>query len=198
MKSLLSLLLACYAMSLTAQNNTKYKYTEHQKHFSIQYFGWSFHPGGGAVNMIKNYPLKLDAKATIVLNIGISMHYDYDLSEKWFLRAEAGFLKDCAYTNSGYLHYGFRWKPIQLGRHSINGGIGLTLMAREDWHRFEGYQDSDIYGKNVWKGMQYRFIPFGGEIEYMYKINDRMDFNYSVIPGYPAVLASKFGFRWRI
>ena len=191
------LLLLC-ALSVSAQKNTGYHYTPNQKYISVQYFGLTFHPGGGAVNMVKNYPLKLDDKAYIVINVGVAASYDSDLSDKWFLRTEAAYYKDCAYTNAGYVHFGFRWKPVQWGRHSINGGIGPTFLAREDWHRFEGYKDTDIYGKHVWNGMQYRLIPFGGEFEYMYKINDKCDFRYSVIPGYPAVITSKFGFRWKL
>jgi hypothetical protein len=99
---------------------------------------------------------------------------------------------------SGFLHVGFRWNALQMGRHTINAGVGPTLMFREDWHRFEEYSDKDFFGKAVYNGWQYRFFPVGGEVEYLFKINDKWEFQYSVIPGYPAVITSKIGLRWRI
>jgi hypothetical protein len=168
------------------------------KYFSVQFMGLTFHPGGGAVRMVKNYPLKFDEKAYLVLNVGATVAYDVDLSKKFFLRSSAGFFMDCAYLKSGFLHVGFRWNALQMGRHTINAGVGPTLMFREDWHRFEEYNDKDFFGKSVYNGWQYRFFPVGGEVEYLFKINDKWEFQYSVIPGYPAVITSKIGLRWRI
>jgi hypothetical protein len=168
------------------------------KYFSVQFMGLTFHPGGGAVRMVKNYPLKFDEKAYLVLNVGATVAYDVDLSKKFFLRSSAGFFMDCAYLKSGFLHVGFRWNALQMGRHTINAGVGPTLMFREDWHRFEEYNDKDFFGKSVYNGWQYRFFPVGGEVEYLFKINDKWEFQYSVIPGYPAVITSKIGLRWKI
>jgi hypothetical protein len=170
-----------------------------KKSISLQFMGLTYHPGGGAVNMVKHYPFRLDNKATFVLNLGFSMAYDYDINDKWFLRGIVGYLKDCAFVDAGFIHIGFRWKPIRLGRHSINAGLGPFLSVREDWHQFEGYSDkSDFYGNRVWNGMQYRFFPFGGEIEYQYKISRKWCFQYSVVPGFPAVVNSRFGFRLKL
>jgi hypothetical protein len=168
------------------------------KYFSVQFMGLTIHPGGGAVRMVENYPLKLDDKAYLVLNVGATVAYDVDLSKKFFLRSSAGFFMDCAYLKSGFLHIGFRWNALQIGRHTINAGVGPTLMFREDWHRFENYNDADFFGKRVYNGWQYRFFPVGGEVEYLYRISDKWQFQYSVIPGYPAVITSKIGLRYKI
>jgi hypothetical protein len=192
---LITLFLLCTLCTLTLSAQ-RYRYQANDSHLSLEFMGMTFHPGGGAVNMVKNYPLKLDKKAFFVANLGFTLAYDYDLNERWFIRAVGGYLKDCAYTNSGFIHMGIRWKPLTFGRHSINGGFGPVLTVREDWHQFEGYNDrTDFYGKRVWNGMQYRLFPFGGEIEYQYKINDKWDFQYTVIPGFPAIINSRVGFR---
>jgi hypothetical protein len=196
MQTKLITLMLLLSISLSAQ---RYRYQAHDSHLSVELMGLTFHPGGGAVNMIANYPLKLDKKAYFVVNLGVTVAYDYDINDKWFLRGVAGFVKDCAYKNSAFVHFGFRWKPITMGRHSINGGFGPVFVMREDWHQFEGYNDkSDFYGKRVWNGMQYRLFPFGGEIEYQYKINNKWDFQYTVIPGFPAVINSRVGFRMKL
>jgi hypothetical protein len=198
MQAKLIFLFLVISVSLSAQNYN-YNYKTHDSHISLQFLGLTFHPGGGAVNMVKNYPLKLDKKAYFVANVGFTLAYDYDINEKWFIRGIGGYLKDCAYTDAGFLHIGVRWKGITMGKHSINGGFGPVLTVREDWHQFEGYSDkTDFYGKRVWNGMQYRLFPFGGEIEYLYKINNKWEFQYSVIPGLPAVITSRFGFRMKI
>jgi hypothetical protein len=198
MQTKLMLFFAFLSLSLYGQEATDLKFTQSKNYLSIQWLGWSFHPGGGAVTMRQNYPLKLDKKAYVVINLGVAVNYDYELSGKWFLRGSAAYYKDCAFLNAGYLHLGFRWKPLTFGRHSFNGGLGPVLSFREDWHRFETYIDTDIYGKKVWNGWQYVFFPFGGELEYLYKINHKWEFQYSVIPAYPAVITSKIGLRWRI
>lgn len=208
---LLTLLLVLSSVSMRAQEtsqeptlNTEFKATKvnyklaKNRYFSIQFMGITFHPGGGAAKMVKDYPLKLDDKAYIVLNLGAVANYDYELSRKFFLRSSAGFYMDCAFLKAGFVHVGLRFKGITLGRHSFNGGVGPVLSVREDWHRFEGYNDKDFYGDRVWNGMQYRLFPLGGELEYQYKINDNVAFQYSVIPGYPAVITSKFGLRFKL
>jgi hypothetical protein len=181
------------------QNNYEYKSENNSRHhLAVQYMGLTYHPGGGAVKMVQYYPLKFDKKANFVLNIGAVVKYDYDLSDKWFLRSAVSYLKDCAYQDAGFAYVGINYKVMTRGRHSIQVGVGPVFTVREDWHKFDGYRDTDIYGKRVWKGMQYRLVPLGGEIEYKYKINENVDFLYSVIPGYPAVITSMFGFRWKL
>jgi hypothetical protein len=208
---LLSLLLMLVSLSITAQETShepspnfevknrqpSYKLLNN-RYFSVQFMGFTFHPGGGAVNMVKNYPLKMDKKAYIVFNVGAVANYDYELSRKFFLRSSAGLYMDCAYQKAGFVHLGIRFKGITLGRHSFNGGVGPVLSVREDWHKFDGYNDKDFYGNRVWNGMQYRFFPLGGELEYQYQINEQLAFQYSVIPGYPAVITSKFGLRFKL
>lgn len=168
------------------------------QYFSVQYMGLTFHPGGGAVKMISNYPLKFDKKAYFVLNIGLAANYDYELNKRFFLRGEASFYMDCAYKKAGYLHAALHVQTINLGKHRFNIGFGPVISVREDWHVFEDYKATDFYGERVWNGMQYRIFPLGGQIEYRYQINEDLEFQYSVIPGYPAVVTSKFGLRWKL
>lgn len=51
---------------------------------SIQYLGLTFHPGGGTTPEI--YPLKLDRKAYLDLEIGVTANLDYSLGKYAFLR----------------------------------------------------------------------------------------------------------------
>jgi hypothetical protein len=194
---LLLALLLCSVLSLSAQDIPTFK-TKRNQYLGLQWLGTSFHPGGGAVSMVKNYPLKLDPKAYIVLNLGFVAKYDREISDEVSLRASASYYKDCAFVDAGFIHVAAHWHPLKWGRHSINIGVGPVLTVREDWHQFEGYKSTDIYGDRVWNGMQYRLFPLGGEVEYTFKINKKWEFQYTVIPAYPAVVTSMFGMRMKL
>lgn len=193
-KPLIILLLFC-AYCLNAQNTE----TQPARYFSLQWVGLTLHPGGGSVLMRDNYPLRLDSKAYFVVNLGAVASYDREISKRFFLRSEASYFMDCAWQKSVCLHIALHLTPLTWGKHSINGGLGPMFLAREDWGKFETYRrGDDFFGNRVKMGWQYRFFPIGGELEYLYKINDKFQFQYSVIPGYPAVVTSKIGVRMKL
>jgi hypothetical protein len=192
MKNNITLFLLLLMLPLSAQNNAT---TPPLRHFSIQWLGWTFHPDGGS--MPQNYPWKLDEKATYIINPGIALSYDWQWKKRIFWRVAAGYYGDCALMPAGYVHIGLRWEALRFGRHSFNGGLGPALLLRKDWHQFApAYRGDPVYGDRVYQGWQYRLTPIIGEVEYLYQINDRWQFQYSVIPAYPAVITSKIGVRW--
>ena len=162
---------------------------------SIQFLGLTYHPGGGTTPEI--YPLKLDKKAYLDLELGIVANLDYSLGKRAFIRFSSSLYKDCAFVTAGSVHIGprlqFSWK-----KSSVNIGIGPIFSFREDWHQFPEYQGDDFYGDRVYDRWQYRFFPAAVELEYLFKINDRMQFQYSLIPGAPLVITSLFGVRFNI
>ena len=195
--SLLATLLFC-ALTLSAQNESKGQ-TTRPHYLSIQWLGMTYHPGGGSVFMRDNYPMKLDPKAYLVFNLGAAASYDVDLSKRFFLRSQVGAFMDCAWQKSAYVHVGLHLNVIKWGRSSINGGLGPMFLVREDWGKFERYRrGDDFFGDRVKNGWQYRFFPVGGELEYLYQVNNKVQFQYSVIPGYPAVITSKIGVRIKL
>jgi hypothetical protein len=164
-------------------------------HLSIQYLGLTYHPDGGTTPEV--YPLKFDRKAYLVLDVGVAANLDYRLSDCSFLRFTASLYKDCAFVTAGCLHVGPRLQ-YSWGDNRINAGIGPILSFRGDWHRFEQYKDDEFYGDRVYKGWQYRFFPTAVEFEYLRKINDTMELQWSIVPGAPLVITSMFGIRFRL
>jgi hypothetical protein len=77
-------------------------------------------------------------------------------------------------------------------------GIGPILSFREDWHRFEQYKDDEFYGDRIHKGWQYRLFMTAIELEYLRRINESTEFQWSIIPGAPLVVTSMFGFRFKL
>jgi hypothetical protein len=98
-------------------------------HFSIQYLGLTYHPGGG--NTPEVYPLKLDRKAYLVLDVGIAANLDYRLCDYSFLRFTSALYKDCAFVTAGGVHTGPRLQ-YSWGDNRINMGVGPILSFRGD------------------------------------------------------------------
>jgi hypothetical protein len=189
------MILILFPSLITAQTVDSTSVKIHRWYLSFQYLGITFHPGGGTTPEI--YPLKLDKKAYLDLEIGVAANLDYSLGKYAFLRLSSSIYKDCAFVTAGCLHMGprlqYKWK-----KNAVNLGIGPIFSFREDWHQFPEYTGDDFYGDRVHGRWQYRFFPAAIELEYLRKINDRMEFQYSIIPGAPLVITSLFGVRFRI
>jgi hypothetical protein len=180
---------------ITAQTADSTSVKIHRWYVSFQYLGLTFHPGGGTTPEI--YPLKLDKKAYLDLEIGVTANIDYTLGKYVFLRLTSSIYKDCAFVTAGCIHMGPRFQ-YKWGKNGVNLGIGPIFSFREDWHQFPEYTTDDFYGDRVYGRWQYRFFPAAVELEYLRKINDRMEFQYSIIPGAPLVITSLFGVRFWI
>jgi hypothetical protein len=164
-------------------------------YLSIQYLGLTYHPGGG--NTPEVYPLKLDKKAYLVLDVGVAVNFDYRVSNYFFLRYTMALYKDCAFVTAAGLHIGPRFQ-YSWGKNRINAGIGPIFSFRQDWHRFKEYQDDEFYGRRVYHGWQYRFFPTAVEFEYLRKIDDSKELQWSIIPGAPLVITFMFGIRFSL
>ena len=162
---------------------------------AIHWIGYTYHPGGG--NSPEIYPLKLDDQGTNVVEVGLVGKLDYRFSSDFYLRSAVAAYKDCAFNNAGFFHLGFRGTFFKHASHSISGGLGPTLLFRRDWNRFPEYKGDEFFSDSVYRGWQYRFIWYGGEFDYSYQINSKLQFQYSVIPGYPFVFTNTFGIRYR-
>ncbi len=164
-------------------------------HGSIQFLGITYHPDGGTTPEV--YPLKFDRKAYLVLDVGLAANLDYRLADYSFIRFTTSLYQDCAFVTAGCFHLGPRLQ-YSWGRNAVNVGIGPILSFRQDWHRFKEYVNDDFYGDRVYHGWQYRFFPTALEFEYLRRINENMEFQYSLVPGAPLVITSMFGIRFRL
>jgi hypothetical protein len=160
---------------------------------SIQFLGLTLHPDGG--NTPEIYPLKLDKKAYLVLDVGAAVNMDCRLNRRFFFRFTSSFYKDCAFVSAGCLHAGPRIQ-FSPGKNRMNVGMGPILSFRQDWHRFEQYKTDEFYGDRIYHGWQYRLFWTALELEYLRRINDTMEFQWSIIPGAPLIITSMFGIRF--
>ena len=141
--------------------------------------------------------MKLDDKAFIVIDVGIAAGVDYYLGKNVFLRLNSSLYKDCAFVTAGCLHFGPRYQ-VAWKKNKISMGMGPIFSFREDWHQFPEYVTDDFYGDRIHGKWQYRFFPAAIELDYLRRINERLEFQYSFIPGFPLVMTSMFGIRYRL
>lgn len=169
-----------------------------QSAFTVKYFGLTIHPFGDPTAELQ--PYKLDDNAKFVMNFGGFAGY-----EKFFYRdlvsvkAIQGVFSDCSGGLASVTHIGPRLNLLKVKKHKIYFGIGPTLILRDSWTRFgEKYTSSGYF--NVAKTarfgeLQWKFIPYGLELEYDFAITERNQFSLSFTPGVP--LAMIFSFGWK-
>ncbi|MBU8891344.1 MAG: hypothetical protein KOO66_01085 [Bacteroidales bacterium] len=168
-----------------------------QDNFTAKFFGFSFHPDGD--ENADNMPTKIDRNGVVVINLGMYFGYEHFVSkDKLSLKTAAAFYSDCGGLFSGLVHVGFRGVILQRKKFSINGGLGPTFIYRRSWYsKFDDYINSGFYNGNETDFWQYKFLWYGGELEFNYKLKKSLDFSVTIIPGYPKLLGLSFGVRYR-
>lgn len=164
-------------------------------HVSRQCLGLTYHPGGATTP--EAYPLKVDHRAFLVLDVGAAANLDCSVGDHAFLRFTTTLYKDCASVTAGCLHAGPRL-GYSWGRNSLNVGIGPILSLREDWHRFPEYQDDEFYGDRVYRGWQYRLFGSAAEVEYLRRVGGDTELQCSLIPGVSLVVTLMVALRWAL
>lgn len=168
-----------------------------QSTFTLKYFGLTVHPFGDPTANLQ--PYKLDRNAFFVANFGLFTGY-----EKFVYKdilsvkvIQAGF-SDCSGGAAGFTHLGIRAVALDRGKHFGSIGFGPVFLYRNSWTRFgEDYESSGYFRihETKWGPMQYKFIPYGLDIEYDYELNPNNGVSFSVIPGFPMALVFSFGWK---
>ena len=96
----------------------------------IKLTGLSVHQGGATNANLMKY--KLDDKGVFVFNPGIRLSSEYFFyKNEGSVKIEQGLYADCANQFAGFTHIGLRGKIFQIGKHSLNGGIGPTIFSEK-------------------------------------------------------------------
>lgn len=165
-----------------------------QDNFGINWIFTTIHPKG---NINAHFqPRRLDPDARVVLNWGGVASYErFIFRQRFSLKIAQGAYSDCARLFAGHTHIAFRLQMLNGGRHSLRVGFGPTWVYRKSWYRFPGYVQENRYLKT--KGdWQRAFVWYGGEIEYDFRINRRLDIDLHVIPGVPDFYTVGVGARY--
>jgi hypothetical protein len=182
------LVLLLFLLPFTGQGQTR-------RNLNFKYFGLTLHPKGD--DNAELMPLNPDGKGYLVVNLGGSIGYEHFIKgDKFSIKAIQALYADCAMQLAGFTHLGVRAVIFDVGRHSLNGGIGPTLVYRRNWAALDGYNVStSFFGGDASDAWQYKMIWYAGEFEYNYRLTDRTDFSTSFVPGYPNIMSLSFGVR---
>lgn len=168
-----------------------------EQRFEIKYIGFGWHPSDEEMNA-DHMPLKLDDKGNYMINLGLTTSYEryFKNRKRWGYEFMGAFYYDCAMMPDMVLHIGFRGVIFKTEKHSLNGGIGPTILMRRNWSsKFDSYIPSGYFNGDKDDYLQWRFFWYGGEVEYNYAFNDYNFFSLSIIPGYPKYVALFFGYE---
>lgn len=169
-----------------------------QDNVGVKFFGLSLHPKGEKENAFL-MPNKLDENAYLVMNFGAEVMYEkFIYKDILSVKVIQALYSDCAARLGGFSHIGLRAKIFKIGRHTLNGGIGPTLVFRRNWLDLEGYVNPNRFKGGPENKFQYLFLWYGGEFEYKYQMNEKLDFAVSFVPGYPDLMSLAFGVSLRI
>lgn len=155
--------------------------------------GLSYHPDGGEN---EGYPRQLDEEAYWVLLLGGQLDGDMYLHRYLLLRASISVYRDCADVWSGFYHLGPRLNLPIGSRFVFRVGIGPTLLWRQNWLGVvDGYTKDSFYGKATHGDFQTKFIWYGGDLDFEWKLTPKLSLIYANIPGWPEVITSNIGLR---
>lgn len=161
---------------------------------TVKYFGLSVHLKESPYPEI--FPYKLDKKGYVAVNYGAIVGYDrFVVRQAHAVRMQQAVYADCSGSLAGFSHIGWRGLIFKRGNHSLNGGIGPTLVYRRDWNRIEGYKDDGYFNRSG--DWQYKFYWYAGELEYNYKLASSTDLSINLIPGLPELVSFGVGVRRR-
>lgn len=188
-----------YCLSLTnyAVNSVVNASTDNLPFWSgqIRLAGLVIHPDGGSVPGI--YPRKIDKQAYLLIAPGVVTGLSYHFNKNHSMKLQVALLKDCADLWEGYFHFGYRYTYPVNKKIDLRLSMGPTLLWREDWNRFQEWRDYDGYKffNNSWKGYEYEFIMYGGELEVGYQVNE-VKLIVGLTPGFMTLVT--FGIEKRL
>lgn len=189
-----ALVLFCNVSALQAQLS----FVKGPNSFSFRYFGLTVHPFGDQTASIQ--PYKLDKEARFVANFGGFVSVDhYIYKDLVCVTAMQAFFTDCSAGWAGFTHFGLRALVLDKGKHRLMLGAGPMIYYREDWNRFEEYNDKggfNRYHSRTVGDVQWRIFPVAGEFAYHYRVGEHLDLNAGFTPGLPLALCFSAGVTW--
>lgn len=163
-----------------------------QSAVGLKFFGLSIHPKGDENALLM--PRRLDQKGVLVLNLGAEVTFEQFLfTGDISVKGVQALYSDCAAQPGGFTHLGLRGKMIKGKRSALSGGIGPTLIYRKNWHHLAGYKDPGYFAGTPNAAFQYKFLWYGGELEYSHKVSPKLQYAVSFIPGYPKLMSLALG-----
>lgn len=169
-----------------------------QETFTVKYFGLTVHPAGDLTADLQ--PYKLDDRAVFVANFGGFVGFEKYFYEDIISGKTIGAIfTDCSGGFATVGHIGVRGTLYKSKKHRFYIGIGPTFLVRDSWTRFgDQYNSSGFFNvreTQQFGTVQWKFIPYGMELEYDYAFSLSDQLSVSFTPGIP--LAAILSVGWK-
>lgn len=154
----------------------------------------------------QRYDLKLDKAGFVVFVPGVVAKGDWYFwrkKPKMHLRFEGSWYKDSGFNDAAYIHVGLRrdFFKREGKKFYVSAGLGPGFFVRENWNKLYPYRVKDpFYGERETKNRayQYRFFPLAGDIDLLWALNEKWEFDLAIVPAVPAAVIFKVGARYQL
>ena len=192
MRNWLAACFILFSVPVAAQDSGQLTEPLKKNAVTLKFFGLSAH-----IERTQNpevFPNRLDKKGIFVPNYGGVAGYErFFYKDIFSVRLEQGVYADCSESLAGFTHLGWRGRIFKAGKHSLNGGIGPTLVYRRNWNRLPGYSDDGYFKQHG--DWQYKFLWYAGEFEYNYRLTQHGELSAMIVPGFPSVISFGIGYK---
>ena len=170
--------------------------------FGVKISGLAFHPKKGANKSC--YRWKVDEQGRFVGFVGVTLTSAYYFNDYLGLKLSQTFMPfDCAGQFSSVTHLGLNltdrivgWKNNQ---HRGSASIGPLLYLRKGWLQLiDCPQEPDFINSTQNKKWQYKFVWYGGQMQYDYYYRTNRAVSINIFPGHPYVYSFGVGETFRI
>lgn len=168
--------------------------------FGIKFGGLAIHQKAVMPNY---YRLSIDKKGRFVGYAGLSFTFSYQFNAYCGVKVIQTILPfDCAGKFSGITHVGIDLHDRIVGweneKHSVSASIGPLFYYRQNWRTIPSYYvDNNFIGKKSSEKWEYKFVWYGGQIQYDYYYEKNRAISTNFLPGFPYIYTFNTGAEFR-
>ena len=162
----------------------------HKWSFGIYFNGLNFHIKK-PINP-EHFHRALSKNKKLVYNGGIGFRIGYYLNKYGGITLTQAILpKDCANKMFIMSHVGvfISTSTILNTKHEIQLIGGPTIFIRQSWRSLKDYESDNLMKLTKNKLWEYKYIWYGGFMEYKYHYNKTNSFGFHVTPGIPEIIS---------
>ena len=166
-----------------------------QIQIGIKITGLAFHPKPLNSDL---YQRKLDKTGHFVINRGILFTVQANVWKCVGIGFAQAFMpQDCADKRLGASQIGVSLLGNLNNQHSFSGIFGPIIFYRQSWKSISNYQDDGLFKDSRNKALQYKFVWYGGHLEYTYWFSKQAGLAVNVLPGIPMIFELSPGVNFR-
>ena len=140
----------------------------------------------------------LGKRKRVAFHLGLALTTEYKFNNWFSMKVDQAAFRDCAGKFAGMSMFNLRYTQDLGKAGDASVGFGPFFYYRKSWFSLDGYADDGYFKESANKKWQTKFVWYGGEFEYNYPLNERLDISTNILPGIPVVIAVASGVRMRV